>query len=84
MQLSTADTLVIDSWSSLSRYEALCLALGDGVAQHAQAPDSIIRELFDVRLTQAKLSKAERQARNKAKGRGRRSRKAAATMKITS
>ena len=67
VQLNNAGRLVIDSWVSLSRYEALCLALGDGVAQHAQSPQSVIREIFTVHAPRAKLTKAEKQVRSKAR-----------------
>lgn len=66
VQLSSADTLSIDSWSSLLRYEVLCLAIGDGVAAHAQSPGSVIRDLFSVETTRV-LTKEEKQARSKGK-----------------
>eukprot|EP00750_Incisomonas_marina_P009295 INCI15888.1.p1 GENE.INCI15888.1~~INCI15888.1.p1 ORF type:complete len:610 (-),score=133.55 INCI15888.1:63-1892(-) len=66
VQLSSVDTLSIDSWSSLLRYEVLCLAIGDGVAAHVQSPGSVIRDLFSVETTRV-LTKEEKQARSKGK-----------------
>ena len=68
VQLSALDTVKITSWESLSFYEALCTALGHGIAHHIQYNGTVVRDILEIETTKAKLTKAEKQAKARSKG----------------
>ena len=67
--LSSENTVLVDTWAALARYEMLCLVLAEGVAAHAQSSESVLRSVLNVVGTRAKMTKLEKQAKSKGRGR---------------